>query len=190
MYLYFLSLLSGQLLVFVLISKGLSITRDVIPANEWRSIILIVSSFYMTNSIFLVLKTTVFTPTSYYIAVGILYVCMYAYITADVILELKKIVLYTTYFTPGMSPIFTTPLYYKKYMYIAFLILVLFSFTFEVICHYLAGSQPHLSVVMGVYEGSNVVILGIIGVVFRPQEYSPFFFMVPAAELVDAPVSK
>ena len=30
------------------------------------------------------------------------------------------------------------------------------------------------------YEISNVIILGSMGIVFRPQEYSPFFFMVPA----------
>ena len=30
------------------------------------------------------------------------------------------------------------------------------------------------------YELSNLLILGSIGVVFRPQEYSPFFIMVPA----------
>ena len=30
------------------------------------------------------------------------------------------------------------------------------------------------------YELSNLLILGSIGLVFRPQEYSPFFFMVPA----------
>ena len=35
-------------------------------------------------------------------------------------------------------------------------------------------------VVLLTYELSNLLILGSIGVVFRPQEYSPFFFMVPA----------
>ena len=43
----------------------------------------------------------------------------------------------------------------------------------------LYADQKVWHVLLG-YELSNMVILGMMGFVFRPQEFSPFFFMVPA----------
>ena len=47
---------TGQMLVFLLIAKGWTITRDTFKANEWRGVIIALSSFYMSNSIIIVLQ--------------------------------------------------------------------------------------------------------------------------------------
>lgn len=44
------------MLVFLLIAKGWTITRDTFKANEWRGVIIALSSFYMSNSIIIVLQ--------------------------------------------------------------------------------------------------------------------------------------
>ena len=47
------------MMVFVLIAKGWTITREYFGASEWRGVIVSLSVFYMTNSIILVLQSTV-----------------------------------------------------------------------------------------------------------------------------------
>jgi hypothetical protein len=47
---------TGQMLVFLLIAKGWTITRDNFGANEWRGVIIALSAFYMSNSIIIVLQ--------------------------------------------------------------------------------------------------------------------------------------
>ena len=47
---------TGQMMVFILIAKGWTITRDNFAANEWRGVIVALSAFYMSNSIILVLQ--------------------------------------------------------------------------------------------------------------------------------------
>ena len=44
------------MLVFLLIAKGWTITRDNFGANEWRGVIIALSAFYMSNSIIIVLQ--------------------------------------------------------------------------------------------------------------------------------------
>ena len=44
------------MMVFILIAKGWTITRDNFAANEWRGVIVALSAFYMSNSIILVLQ--------------------------------------------------------------------------------------------------------------------------------------
>ena len=49
----------------------------------------------------------------------------------------------------------------------------------EVVTHGLL-TYGKMWIVLLAYEGSNVLILFGVGWLFQPQEYSPFFFMVPA----------
>jgi hypothetical protein len=72
------------------------------------------------------------------------------------------------------------PLRMKYTMYRIFLVLVLVSAAMEVCSHAVLFSDGRVWLVLLGYEISNVIILGVIGIAFRPQEYSPFFFMVPA----------
>ena len=72
------------------------------------------------------------------------------------------------------------PLRLKYLMYQAFLALVLVSAAMEVVAHSLLFRDGRSWVVLLAYEMSNLLIIACMGVVFRPQEYSPFFFMVPA----------
>lgn len=47
------------MMVFILIAKGWTITRDNFAANEWRGVIVALSAFYMSNSIILVLQVRI-----------------------------------------------------------------------------------------------------------------------------------
>ena len=52
------------MLIFLLIAKGWTITRENFAANEWRGVLIALSAFYMSNSIILVLqvKTNTLQP--------------------------------------------------------------------------------------------------------------------------------
>lgn len=81
---------------------------------------------------------------------------------------------------PDMPPDLVGPLHLKYVMYQVFLLLVLVSAAMEVVAHSLLFRDRRAWVVLLAYELSNLLVLATMGFVFRPQEYSPFFFMVPA----------
>ena len=76
-------------MVFVLIAKGWTITREYFGASEWRGVIVSLSVFYMTNSIILVLQSTVLTVQGFWLANAILYGSMYLYIYQSVLAQLS-----------------------------------------------------------------------------------------------------
>jgi hypothetical protein len=82
---------TGQMLVFVLIAKGWTITREYFGASEWRGVIMALSAFYMTNSIILVLQSTVLSEQGFWIANAILYGFMYTYIYSSVHVQLAAL---------------------------------------------------------------------------------------------------
>ena len=57
-------------------------------------------------------------------------------------------------------------------------VLVSISMAMEVYCHALISVDGRMWTVLLAYEISNLTIMGFVGFVFRPREYSPFFFMV------------
>jgi Rhodopsin-like GPCR transmembrane domain len=71
---------TGQMVIFILLAKGWSITRENFSANEWRGVIMMMSGFYMANSTILVLQASVLSVNSFLLAVGILYGLVYLYI--------------------------------------------------------------------------------------------------------------
>jgi hypothetical protein len=209
------------MVVFLLVAKGWSITRENFSANEWRGVIMSMSVFYMANSIVLVLESNVISRSGYWIASAVLYGLIYLYILGELILnkpftnssspsyryilllylltdttditsslhlvsvwrELVKISNYVKLLQPDMPAVITTPLKMKKLMYIIFLLLVLLSMTLEVIIHALVSTYQHVWVGLCLYEISNMLIFLVMGWIFRPTEYSPFFFMIPAQML-------
>lgn len=173
---------TGEILVFILVSKGWSITRETFTPNEWRTIIMSLSGFYMANSILLVLESSVLTATGFWVASAILYGVVYCYILINVTSNLRFLHKETAFLAPPpvMPQEIVAPLMEKYRMYLIFLVLVFVSIGMEVFCHALLASSSSTFSILLVYEISNAIILGYLGYIFRPREYSPFFFMVSA----------
>ena len=170
---------TGQMLIFLLIAKGWTITRESLNAAEWRNIIMIMSAFYMCNSILLVLESSLLTGHSVWLANGLLYGIMYLYILESVGMQLYVLKQQVAMLGPDMPIDIISPLQTKYRSYIYFTLLVLLSIIMEVVTHGLL-TYGKMWIVLLAYEGSNVLILFGVGWLFQPQEYSPFFFMVPA----------
>lgn len=171
---------TGIMTCFVLVSKGWSITKDYFTANEWRAIIILMSAFYMTNSILLVLQNQVLDTVGFWIASGVLYGIVYVYILKNTIQQVKTLQGVVSLVSPDAPPQIRGPIRIKYYMFVGFLSLILLNIVMEIYMHSLMRYKQNLWVPIAVYEISNVVIVGLIGYLFRPQIHSPFFFMVPA----------
>lgn len=171
---------TGEIVLFLLIAKGWSITRENFDANEWRSVVLAMSLFYMCNSIIIVLESSVLSPQEFWICTAALYGLMYVYILKSTVKELLGIADQVSFLGPHLAQDLTSPLKQKYHMYICFLFLVLVSILMEVYTHALVVDNGKLWFILVSYEVSNLLILGTIGWIFRPRQFSPFFFMVPA----------
>lgn len=167
------------MIVFVLIAKGWTFTRGGFDAIEWRGMILVTSIFYMTNSIIIVLEGSVLNPQGFWIACGVLYGMMYVYILVSYADQMVVVVDHTSLLRSDMPVRLTGPLHEKRRMFVYFLILVLLSIGVEVATHAVVFYTDHKYVALVLYEVSNVVIVALLGWIFRPRPLSPFFFMVP-----------
>lgn len=84
--------------------------------------------------------------------------------------------------TERMSALAAEPLREKCDLFRRFLTLVFCELLLEASCRYLyaAQSTPFL-VLLLLYELCSTLFLVLIGVQFRPRQYSPFFFMMPTS---------
>jgi len=168
------------MVIFLLVAKGWSITRENFSANEWRGVIMSMSGFYMSNSIILVLDTSILPQNGFWVANAILYGFMYWYIFHSVLKQLIVLRDQVSLLGDDMPVDIIRPLRMKYLMYQCFVAVVFVSMTMEVCAHSLLYSDGRMWVVLLAYEISNVIILFSLGWTFRPREYSPFFFMIPA----------
>ena len=174
---------TGLVICFLLIAMGWSITRDNFSPLEWRVIIISMSSFYMTNSIILVLdSSSVLTTRGYWIACTILYGAIYTFIVMGTIGQLRVLkdqvdVLRSAGDVPDAIG---GPLHEKYYMYLIFLALVFCNIVLEISLHALLHKYGRMWIVLTIYEIFDLIICGLVFFIFRPREYSPFFFMAPA----------
>lgn len=171
---------TGEIVLFLLIAKGWSITRETFHSNEWRGVILAMSFFYMCNSIIIVLQQNALTPQEFWISTAVLYGIMYLYILKSAVAQIWMLADQVSSLSRNMPANLTTPLKKKLWMYVFFLVLVLVSMLMEVYAQALIADSGKLWLVLVSYEVSNVLILGTMGWIFRPRQFSPFFFMVPA----------
>lgn len=139
---------------------------------------MIMSGFYMVNSILLVLESSVLTRRDFWIANAVLYGSVYLFILFNGLKNIKFLYNETMLLKPTMPSEFRGPLIAKYRMFICLLVIVFVSMAMEVYCHSLVATDGRLWTVLMAYEISNILIMGILGIVFRPIEYSPFFFMV------------
>jgi len=181
---------TGEMVIFILIAKGWSITRDNFSANEWRGVIMSMAGFYMANSIVLVLESSVLTAQGFWAASAVLYGFMYLYILSGVIEQIQMLRFHVSNLRREMPENIAGPLRKKLCMYICFSLIVLSSIAIEILTHSLVVNDGRLWIVLLIYEVSNMIILFTIGWIFRPREHSPYFFMVPARAIDDNTVSR
>lgn len=141
--------------------------------------ILLVAIFYVVNSIIVVLQATTISNRNFLIAVGFLYGFVYVYILNDTLINVRALHRLAQMFTSAMPEEIVKPAKSRFYMYVCFLVLVFVSISMEFASHALLSSGSPVWIVLFVYEISNVMIFLVVGYIYRPQEHSPYFFMVP-----------
>lgn len=167
-------------MVFLLVAKGWNITRYRIGVEDWRLIVVVISLFYMSLSIILVLENGVLDTVGFWIAIGVIYGIVYYILFKNVLEQLRKLNIQVSLLEPNMPPTIIGPLLEKHRMYVILLFLIFCSFSIEIACNAIIAKTATLWKTLCVYEVSNMLIFLAIGFMFRPREYSPFFFMVPA----------
>lgn len=167
-------------MVYLLVAKGWSVTRYHISIEDWRLIIILISIFYMSMSIILVLENSVLSRDGFWIAIAVIYGLMYYYIFTNTMRQLRKLGVQVSILESTMPIAITGPLLEKHHMYIVLLFLIFLSMCIEIVCHCIIGENGSLAGALFTYELSHLVIFFCIGYIFRPREYSPFFFMQPA----------
>lgn len=164
---------------FLVLAKGWSITRHVMPPNEWRSILVLMSGFYLATSINLVLEASVYTTEGFWIANIIVYGIVYSSIVHSTIVQIKAIKVQVDPFKgTNYSREIVGPLKMKYRMYILFLLLIGAFISTEVLTHSLLFTDDRVWVALTFFEISQIILLLLIGFFFRPREFSPFFFMI------------
>ena len=164
---------------FMILAKGWSITRQVVPPHEWRSVLILMSVFYLANSINLVLETAVYTTQGYWIANIVVYGLVYSYICHSVYIQLKSLREQVAPFKTGNLPLeIVGPLKMKYRMYVMYLLLVLAFISIEILTHSLLFTDNSVAIGLCYFEFAQIILILIMGFFFRPREFSPFFFMV------------
>ena len=165
---------------YILIAKGWRITRHNLYPEEWRSLIITLSGFYTANALIAVLENAVLSNRPYWILIGILYGSLYLSIFLALRTELLKIHAHIQLLKENMPKRFQSPLLLKGYMYDFFLMAIFLSVSLEILCHTLIAYDKNYTIVLCVYEVFELCLVCWIGYLFRPQEFSPFFFMIPS----------
>jgi hypothetical protein len=164
---------------FMLLAKGWSITRQVVPAHEWRSVLILMSGFYLATSINLVLEAAVYTTQGFWIANIIVYGLVYSYICHSTVLQLRELRHQVAPFkNSNLSRQIVGPMKMKYRMYVLFLLFVLSFMAAELLTHSLLFTENNVTVGLCFFEFAQIVLICMMGFFFRPREFSPFFFMV------------
>ncbi|CAM9388168.1 unnamed protein product, partial [Ectocarpus fasciculatus] len=164
---------------FMLISKGWSITRQIVPPQEWRVVLVLMSTFYLATSINLVLEASVYTTTGFWISNIVVYGIVYLNIVQSTLEQIKTIKTQVDPFkNANYSRDIVGPLKMKFRMYILFLVLVFSFMATEILTHSLLFTDERVWVALTFFELSQLLLIVLIGFFFRPREFSPFFFMV------------
>ena len=166
---------------FLLIAKGWRLTRQSFSIIEKRRVIFAICFFVVLITIILVLDSMVLTKQGFWIACGVAYGSMYLYIISCACRELYKMRCLMNRIlrsAAGEVPAaIKSPLHQKYCKYESFLILVLCKVAMEIVLHFLMHKYGRLWIVLFVDEINDLVVCGLFLYTFRPECYSPFFFL-------------
>ena len=167
---------------FLLYAKGWTLTREKLRSDEWRMISLCLSAFYLGASIMLVIKDD-FSYRGYMTGIGLMYGLLYFVIINELYTKCYYLIKHYRMLKQNLVPDeITSPVRNKMYMFLFFVFLVGISIMNECIVHSLVDKDRDYMAILSYYEISNLILFGAILVLWRPVEYSPFFFMVPSQE--------
>ena len=170
------------ILIFLLYAKGWTLTRDKLRGDEWRMISLCLSAFYLGASIMLVIKDD-FSYRSYMTGIGLLYGLLYLVICNDLYEKCFYLIRYYRMLRENQVPEeISKPVRDKLRMFLFFVFLVCVSMVNECVAHSLVDTDKDYMTVLAYYEVSNLILFSTVLFLWRPMEYSPFFFMVPSEQ--------
>ncbi len=111
-----------------------------------------------------------------------MYGTMYAVLLTSAHKEMAVLASQVKSLSPAMSPLAAGPLREKYNLFRCFLGLAFCSLLLEVVCRYLYAARvgPFYVLVM-VYELGSTVLVVLLGWLYRPRQFSPFFFMMPTS---------
>ena len=163
----------------LLLGLGWTITRQELEGHEWRGVVCMMTSFYIGNSIILVLQTTDRNYSNIITANAILYSIAYLYIAFSALVQLRRVSSHVKMLRSSMAPEFTAPLKFKREMFIVFMMMTFLSIIAEATTQIIVASFEGFGPFIAIYEIGNFIAISIIGYYFRPRPYSPFFLMEP-----------
>ena len=112
----------------------------------------------------------------------VMYGTMYAVLLISARREMAVLASQVKALSPTMAPVAAGPLREKCHLFRCFLGLAFCSLLLEILCRYLFAARvgPFYVLVM-VYEIGSTVLVVLLGWLYRPRQYSPFFFMMPTS---------
>ena len=163
----------------LLCAHGWSITRFELDGHEWRGVVVMMTMFYIVNSVILVIQATTKDYSNVVIANAVVYAVSYLYIVSNGVIQVRRVNRHVKMLQPNMAPEFTAPLKLKREMFIVFMLMTFLSIVAEVTTQSITASTHGVGPFIATYEIGNFIAIAVIGYYFRPREYSPFFFMEP-----------
>lgn len=120
--------------------------------------------------------------TTWVIYSVVLYGTMYAVLLTSAQREMAVLAAQAKALSPTMAQVAAIPLREKYHLFRSFLAVAFGSLLLEVVCRYLFAARvgPFYVLVM-VYELGSTVLVMLLGWLYRPRQYSPFFFMMPTS---------
>jgi hypothetical protein len=191
---------TGLVNIYLIIANGWTFFRDVIDAEEWRSLVLCLTIFYIANSILLVGRESFLDNRSFLvgslIVYGFAYYCIISSYVLTCLVHLRPALngLSKLLDVPsqaddenGIADITTViaPLQQKRRMFVFFIIFVFVSLFGEVLAQSLLRWDARSIALYPCYEILHLCVIASLMLVFRPMEFSPFFFLVPIESTED-----
>lgn len=132
--------------------------------------------------VFVCFRTLDAPSTPWVIYSVVLYGAMYAVLLASAHREMAVLAAQVKALSPHMAPVAAGPLREKYHLFRCFLGLAFCSLLLEAVCRFLFAARvgPFYILVM-VYELGSTVLVVSLGWLYRPRQYSPFFFMMPTS---------
>lgn len=128
-------------------------------------------------------RSTLDVPSDSWIIYSVvLYGVMYLFILRSARQEMSVLTAQVKDLAPGAAAVAAEPLREKFAMFRWFLVLVFFALLLEAVCRYLyAARSAPFYLLVAVYEAGSTLIVVSLCWLYRPREFSPFFFMMPTS---------
>lgn len=167
-------------IIALIISKGWCITRVDLAFSEWREIFILSLVFFVLVTLMQVIGNSWNFTDNVWIAVIILYSCLYFFILGNTWRELDLLYAQVAKIHDDRVVNAVTVAVREKFtIFLIILVMIAAMFTAEVLCNYMFSSRNRLVFVYIVYELVSLLVILTIGYFIRPRNLSPFYFVIP-----------